>query len=59
MSESLSRNRDPHHHAAAPGTACRSAAGRPAAQAERALMQPFIRACGPWQPSFAAHRIDA
>ena len=27
-------------------------------QAERALMQPFLRACGPWQPFFAANRID-
>jgi hypothetical protein len=27
-------------------------------QAERALMQPFIRGCGPWQPYFAANRID-
>jgi hypothetical protein len=27
-------------------------------QAERALMQPFIRDCGPWQPYFAANRID-
>jgi DinB superfamily len=27
-------------------------------QAERALMQPFIRGCGPWQPFFAANRID-
>jgi hypothetical protein len=26
-------------------------------QAERALMQPFIRACGPWQHYFAANRI--
>jgi hypothetical protein len=24
-------------------------------QAERALMQPFIRGCGPWQPYFAEH----
>lgn len=24
-------------------------------QAERALMQPFIQACGPWQPYFADH----
>jgi DinB superfamily len=24
-------------------------------QAERALMQPFIRGCGPWQPYFADH----
>ena len=24
-------------------------------QAERALMQPFIAECGPWQPSFADH----
>jgi hypothetical protein len=28
-------------------------------QAERALMQPFIRASGPWQPYFAANRIDS
>jgi len=28
-------------------------------QAERALMQPFIRACGPWQPTFAANRIES
>jgi DinB superfamily len=27
-------------------------------QAERALMQPYIRGCGPWQPYFAANRID-
>jgi hypothetical protein len=27
-------------------------------QAERALMQPFIRSCGPWQPYFAANRIE-
>jgi hypothetical protein len=27
-------------------------------QAERALMQPFIRGCGAWQPYFAANRID-
>jgi hypothetical protein len=27
-------------------------------QAERALMQPYIAACGPWQPYFAANRID-
>ena len=27
-------------------------------QAERALMQPFIRGCGPWQPYFAANRIE-
>ena len=26
-------------------------------QAERALMQPFLRACGPWQPYFVANRI--
>lgn len=26
-------------------------------QAERALMQPFIAGCGPWQPCFAANRI--
>jgi uncharacterized damage-inducible protein DinB len=26
-------------------------------QAERALMQPFINGCGPWQPYFAAHHI--
>jgi hypothetical protein len=25
-------------------------------QAERALMQPFIQGCGPWQVYFAAHR---
>jgi hypothetical protein len=24
-------------------------------QAERALMQPFIAACGPWRPNFADH----
>jgi hypothetical protein len=24
-------------------------------QAERALMQPFIRGCGPWQPYFREH----
>jgi hypothetical protein len=28
-------------------------------QAERALMQPFIRGCGPWQPYFIANRIDS
>jgi hypothetical protein len=28
-------------------------------QAERALMQPFIRGCGPWQSYFAANRIEA
>lgn len=28
-------------------------------QAERALMQPFIHASGPWQPYFAANRIDS
>lgn len=27
-------------------------------QAERALMQPFIRGCGPWQPYFADHAIS-
>ena len=27
-------------------------------QAERALMQPFIHGCGPWQAYFAANRID-
>jgi hypothetical protein len=27
-------------------------------QAERALMQPFIAACGPWQRYFADHAID-
>ena len=27
-------------------------------QAERALMQPFIRDCGPWQSYFTDHRID-
>ena len=26
-------------------------------QAERALMQPFIAGCGPWQPYFADHWI--
>lgn len=26
-------------------------------QAERALMQPFIAGCGPWQPYFADHKI--
>ena len=26
-------------------------------QAERALMQPFIRGCGPWQSYFVANRI--
>lgn len=26
-------------------------------QAERALMQPFIAGCGPWQPYFADHRV--
>jgi hypothetical protein len=26
-------------------------------QAEQALMQPFIRGCGPWQPYFTAHDI--
>ncbi len=26
-------------------------------QAERAMMQPFIQGCGPWQPYFAANRI--
>jgi hypothetical protein len=26
-------------------------------QAERAMMQPFIRGCGPWQRYFADHRI--
>jgi hypothetical protein len=24
-------------------------------QAERALMQPFIQGCGPWQPYFRDH----
>lgn len=28
-------------------------------QAERAVMQPFIAGCGPWQPYFAANRISA
>lgn len=28
-------------------------------QAERALAQPFIRGCGPWQPIFAEHVIAA
>lgn len=28
-------------------------------QAERALMQPFIAACGPWRPSFAEHEARA
>ncbi len=27
-------------------------------QAERALMQPFIAGCGPWQPYFTEHIID-
>jgi hypothetical protein len=27
-------------------------------QAERALMQPFIRGCGPWQSYFAEHLIE-
>ena len=27
-------------------------------QAERALMQPFIRGCGPWRSYFADHDID-
>jgi hypothetical protein len=27
-------------------------------QAERALMQPFIRGCGPWRPYFADHDIE-
>jgi len=26
-------------------------------QAERAMMQPFIDRCGPWQPYFAEHRV--
>jgi len=26
-------------------------------QAERALMQPFIRGCGPWQPYFRDHAV--
>ncbi len=26
-------------------------------QAERALLQPFIRGCGPWQPYFAEHVV--
>ena len=28
-------------------------------QAERALMQPFIEGCGPWQPYFADHVVKA
>jgi hypothetical protein len=28
-------------------------------QAERALMQPFLRACGPWQKYFADHLIKS
>lgn len=28
-------------------------------QAERAMMQPFIAGCGPWQPYFAANSIVA
>lgn len=28
-------------------------------QAERALMQPFIAGCGPWQPYFAANRVGS
>jgi hypothetical protein len=28
-------------------------------QAERALMQPFIRGCGPWQPFFRDHLAGA
>ena len=28
-------------------------------QGERALMQPFIRASGPWRSSFADHEVDA
>jgi hypothetical protein len=28
-------------------------------QAERALMQPFLRACGPWRVYFSDHDIDA
>jgi hypothetical protein len=27
-------------------------------QAERAIMQPFLHSCGPWQPYFVANRID-
>jgi hypothetical protein len=27
-------------------------------QAEKALMQPFIQACGPWQIYFEQHRMD-
>ncbi len=27
-------------------------------QAERALMQPFVRACGPWRQYFADHDVD-
>jgi hypothetical protein len=27
-------------------------------QAERALMQPFIAECGPWQPYFADHAVE-
>ncbi len=26
-------------------------------QAERAIMQPFIAGCGPWQPSFSDHMV--
>lgn len=26
-------------------------------QAERAMMQPFIQGCGPWQPYFADHAV--
>jgi hypothetical protein len=26
-------------------------------QAERALMQPFIQACGPWQSYFIDHQV--
>jgi hypothetical protein len=28
-------------------------------QAERALMQPFLRGSGPWQIYFAANRIES
>ena len=28
-------------------------------QAERALMQPFIEGCGPWQPFFSDHYISS
>jgi len=28
-------------------------------QAERAVMQPFIEAAGPWRPAFADHDVGA